>query len=453
MSISIGQHFNIRSLLKFAFPSILMMMFMSLYTIVDGMFVSRYVGSNALSSVNIVYPMVSIFTAIGVMLATGGCAVIAKKMGEDRLSEARSDLSLFVFVGGMIGIVLSGIILLFQTPIIRLLGANDVLVPYCSSYLRILMYFAPVSILQLLFLSYFVAASKPALGLWLTVLGGVTNIVLDYVFLGMLGLGIEGAAVATGLGQLVPAVAGLFFFINKKHELHFQKFHFDGKVLLQACSNGSSEMVSNLSNAVITFLFNIIMMRLAGENGVAAVTIILYGQFLFNSLYLGFSMGIAPIISYNLGSGNKKELRNVFRLSMLFVIFSSLLIAIVSLFSSNWITGIFVERSSETFALASVGFALFSINYLVSGSNIFISSLFTALSDGKTSAIISFSRTFLCMVISLLTLPYFFETNGVWLAVPVAEFVTILLSTYLLWKRNHEFHYWAKPDINNGSVE
>lgn len=441
MSISIGQHFQLKTLLKFAFPSIIMMVFMSLYTIIDGMFVSRYVGSDALSSVNIVYPVISIFTAIGIMLATGGCAVIAKKLGEGNRKEARSDLTLFVVIGGVIGVVLSLLVLLFSTPIVKGLGANEALLGYCTSYLRILMYFAPVSVLQLLFLSFFVAASRPGLGLWLTVSGGIINIVLDYVLLGLLGLGIEGAAIATGLGQLIPAVAGLLFFAFPKKELHFSKFQLDGKVLLQACSNGSSEMVTHLSNAVVTFLFNILMMRLIGEAGVAAITIVLYGQFLFNSLYLGFSMGIAPILSFNLGSKNTKELRNVFRLSVLFVVISSLVVAVLSYLSAHQITGVFVPRSSETFALASTGFALFSLNYIVSGSNIFASSLFTALSDGKTSAIISFCRTFLCMIVSLLVLPYFFGVTGVWLAVPVAEFVTIVLSIFMVFKKNKTFHY------------
>lgn len=442
MSISIGRHFTTRSLLTFAFPSIAMMVFMSLYTIIDGMFVSQFLGSDALSSVNIVLPIISLFVALGVMLATGGCAIIAKKMGEDNLLVARQNLTLFVVVGTLIGIVLAGILLVFITPLVKILGANADLLNYCIKYLRITLLFAPINVLQLLFLSYFIAASRPGLGFALTVAGGITNMVLDYVFLGILGTGIEGAAIATGLGQAVPAIAGLLYFAFGKNELRFTKFSIEWNTLLQACANGSSEMVSNLSNAIITFLFNILMMRLVGAHGVAAITIVLYGQFLFNSLYLGFSMGVGPIISYNLGSKNQKELRHVFRLSTIFVISTSIFIAILSAVSAKPITAMFVDKGSETYTLASTGFALFSINYFFSGFNIYVSSLFTALSDGKSSAIISFSRTFLCMVIFLLVLPIFFGVTGVWLAVPVAEVITILLSLYLLVNKNKLFHYF-----------
>ena len=442
MSISIGRHFTTRTLLGFAFPSIAMMVFMSLYTIIDGMFVSQFLGSDALSSVNIVLPIISLFVALGVMLATGGCAIIAKKMGENNLLVARQNLTLFVVVGTLISIILAGILLVFINPLVKILGANADLLNYCIKYLRITLLFAPVNVLQLLFLSYFIAASRPGLGFGLTVAGGVTNMVLDYVFLGILGMGIEGAAIATGIGQAVPAIIGLLYFAFGKNELRFTKFSMEWDTLLQACANGSSEMVSNLSNAIITFLFNILMMRLVGAHGVAAITIVLYGQFLFNSLYLGFSMGVGPIISYNLGSKNQKELRHVFKLSAIFVISTSIFIAILSAVSAKPITAMFVDKGSETYVLASTGFALFSINYFFSGFNIFVSSLFTALSDGKSSALISFSRTFLCTVIFLLVLPIFFGVTGVWLAVPVAEVITILLSLYLLVNKNKIFHYF-----------
>ena len=282
MSLSISQNFNGRTLLRFALPSMVMMIFMSLYTIVDGIFVSRYVGDAALSSINIVYPIISVFTAIGVMLATGGCAVIGKRLGEGKKELARENLTLFVIFSIIISVLLSAIFLCFAKPIVILLGANDVLIPYCVRYLSILMWFAPISVLQLLFLSYFVVASKPNLGLFLTVLSGIINVVLDYVFLDIFQAGIEGAAFATGIGQTIPAIVVLIVFFNKKKELHFCKFKWDGKALLKACSNGASEMVTHMSAAIVTFLFNIIMMKLAGESGVAAITIVLYGQFLFH---------------------------------------------------------------------------------------------------------------------------------------------------------------------------
>ena len=302
MSTSISQHFSPWSLLKFAFPSIIMMMFMSLYTIVDGIFISRFIGSNALSSLNIVYPVASVVIAIGTMLATGGNAVISRYLGEDKQQLAKECLSLFTLVGFLLSLLASILAHLFPDFISRALGANDLLLADCRTYLTVLMTFAPACMLQTLFQSYLVTAEAPHLGLFLTMIAGVINAGMDYVLIVYCNLGIAGAALATGLGQMVPALAGLVFFLNQKHTLHLTRFTMHTKELIQACYNGSSEMVNQLSNAVITFLFNIILMRLAGPNGVAAITILLYGQFLFNAFYLGFSIGISPIVGYQYGA-------------------------------------------------------------------------------------------------------------------------------------------------------
>ena len=298
MSTSISQHFSPWSLLKFTFSSIIMMMFMSLYTIVDGIFISRFIGSNALSSLNIVYPVASIVIAIGTMLATGGNAVISRYLGEEKIQLAKECLSLFTLTGFLLSLLMSILSLLFPDFISRALGANDLLLADCRTYLSILMGFAPACMLQTLFQSYLVTAGAPHLGLFLTMIAGIINAGLDYVLIVSCDLGIAGAALATGLGQMVPALAGLVFFLNQKHALHLTRFTMHTKELIQACYNGSSEMVNQFSNAVITFLFNIILMRLAGPNGVAAITILLYGQFLFNAFYLGFSIGISPIVGY-----------------------------------------------------------------------------------------------------------------------------------------------------------
>ena len=253
--------------------------------------------------------------------------------------------------------------------------------------------------------------------------------------------GIEGAAFATGIGQTIPAIVGLIVFFNKKKELHFCKFKWDGKALLKACSNGASEMVTHMSAAIVTFLFNIIMMKLAGESGVAAITIVLYGQFLFHSMYLGYSMGVAPIFSFQYGANNQRQLKNVFKLSILFITISSVIITIASFGLADFIVAVFVERGSKTFLLAKSGFFLFSINYLFCGTNIFASSLFTALSDGKTSAIISFLRTFFFIIVSLLTLPAILGITGVWLAVPFAELLTIFIAIMYLVRKKKIYNY------------
>lgn len=427
MTESIGQKFNTKTLLKFAFPSIIMMIFMSLYTIVDGVFISRYLGSSALSAANIVYPAINLLYAVGIMLATGGSAIVAANLGKGKKKEGRDQFTFFVVVG--LGISVLFLILEngFTTQISKLLGSNKELLADCNRYLRTLSWFAPASMLQMLFQMFFVTAGHPGLGLGVTVAGGVTNAVLDYVFLHIVGTNIVGAAVATGMGQLIPAVVGVCFFFGKKKDLHFSKFHMDLTAFLSACANGASEMVTNVSTAIVTYLFNIILMKMVGENGVAAITIILYAQFLFNSLFMGFSMGVAPVISYNYGGKREKELKKIVNISKNFMLTTSLVLALLSFFMADFVALIFVEKASGTFVLASQGLRIFALGFLFSGYNIFLSSYYTALGDGKTSAVISFSRTFVCILLSLIILPKIWGLAGVWLAIPVAELVSFVL--------------------------
>lgn len=441
MSNSIAKKFNFFSLLWFALPTMIMMVFMSLYTIVDGIFVSRLVGTNALSAMNIVFPVLCLVIAVGVMLATGGNAVIAKQLGEQKEEEARKNFSLLIAAGTAAGVLIMAAGLAFMEPLVRLQGATEVLLADCMTYLRINLYFAPACILQLLFQVFFVTAGKPHLGLALTIGGGVANMVLDYLFMGPLQMGVAGAALATGMGQLIPAVFGLLYFRLVRSTLYLVKPHISLRVLKESCLNGSSEMVTNLSNAVVTYLFNIMMLKFLGEPGVAAITIVLYGQFLFNALYMGFSMGVAPVISFNYGSGNEGMLRRLFKICIGFISVSSVLIAGAALFLSPYIVEIFTRRGTETYEIAKTGFFIFSFNYIFAGLNIFASSMFTAFSDGKISAIISFVRTFVLIVIHILLLPYLFGVNGIWLAVPLAEFMTAFLSLYYFRKKKTVYHY------------
>ncbi|MFR5602426.1 MAG: MATE family efflux transporter, partial [Lachnospiraceae bacterium] len=289
MSQSISQEFKFVSLLKFAFPSMVMMVFMSLYTIVDGIFISRLLGSNALSAANIIYPVLSILIAVGIMLATGGSAIVATKMGEKKEQEARQNFSLITVTALIFGILSLIFGNLFITEIVKVLGATELLLKECEIYLGVLLLFALACVLQLIYQCFFVTAGKPGIGLAVTILGGITNAALDYLLMGPFQMGIAGAAVATGMGQLIPAIVGTVYFFFVKKDLYFVKPKMDKKVLFGSCTNGSSEMVTNLANAVITYLFNMIMLKLLGEDGVAAITIVLYGQFLFNALYMGFS--------------------------------------------------------------------------------------------------------------------------------------------------------------------
>lgn len=441
MNNTIAKEFTVSSLLRFAFPTMVMMMFTSLYTIVDGIFVSRFVGTNALSAVNIVYPLINVVIGVGVMLATGGSAVIARQMGEGKNEDARRNFSFLVLFGVLAGVVIGVLGLLFTRPIVLMLGASEALVGYCEEYLRILLLFAPAMMLQLLFQTFFVTAGKPMLGLLLTVGAGVTNAVLDYVLIVPLQMGIRGAALATVTGYLLPSVFGVVYFLRRKEGLHFIRPRFNGKVLRESAFNGMSEMVTNLSMGIITFLFNITMMRYLGEDGVAAITIVMYSQFLLTSMFLGFSMGVGPVVSYNYGSANHPQLKKVFKICIWSVGISSVVILVCSLLFSSSLVGVFTPKDSPVYAIASRGFLLFSVNYLFAGVNIFASAFFTALSDGKVSAIISLMRTFVFIVLGMLLLPLFLQVDGIWLAVPFAELLSILLSFFFLRRGARKYQY------------
>lgn len=442
MNNSLARKFTFTSLIKFSIPTIIMMIFMSLYTMVDGVFVSRLVGTNALSAVNIVFPLVSIVIAIGIMLATGSSAVIAKKMGEGNYKQARENFSLVSVVSLAIGVIFTILGLIFINPLIRLLGASDAIFNLCYEYTYMLLFFIPFSILAMLFQTLFVTAGKPVIGLVSTILGGIANIVLDYVFISPMNMGIAGAALATGIGYSIPSLIGLlYFFINRKNALHFVKPKFDFKFLLKSCTNGSSEMVTNLSTAVTTFLFNIIMMNYMGEDGVAAITIILYVQYLLTAVYLGYSTGIAPILSFKYGHKDTPQIKRIFNISIKFILACSVISLLISYLLAKPIVSIFSPEGSTVFNITVNGFHLFAISFLFTGINIFASALFTAFSDGKTSAIISFLRTFVFIVLMLILLPMIININGVWLAVPVAEALGIVVSIIYLYKKRHKYNY------------
>lgn len=441
MNHAITQEFTFHSLMKFIFPTMIMMMFLSLYTIVDGIFVSRFLGSNSLSSLNIVYPVLSLILAIGIMLATGGSAIIAKKMGENKQHEAYENFSFISLVAVVFGFLFILIGNLFLEEICLLLGANEILLADCKKYLQIMLYFAPITMLQLLYQTFFVTASFPKLGLIVTLLGGFSNMFLDYFFMGVLHMDVSGAALATGIGQSIPAVVGLFFFFRNRHGLHYVLPKWDFHVFLQCCFNGSSEMVSNLSQAFVTFLFNIVMLELLGGPGVAAITIALYAQFLFNGLFFGFSMGVAPVFSYNYGAENIDQIRHIYKICTRFIIISSIVIFVLSIVSTPALVGIFTSKSDITYDITVHGFTIFAFNFLFNGINIFASSLFTAFSNGKISAIISFLRTFVIIDISIIVLPRILGVDGVWLSVVLAEFITSIISIIYLILFKNIYHY------------
>lgn len=438
---SIAADFTFMGLVRFALPSMIMMVCMSLYVIVDGIFISRFVGTNALSAVNIVYPVITITNAVGILFSTGGSAIIARKMGEGLIQEARENLSLIVLGAVAVCMAISALALSFLDPLIYFLGASDALYDYCRDYLTVMMIFAPVSVLQFLFQQFLVTAGRPSLGMLLTISAGLSNIVFDYIFIVPLNMGIAGAAWGTVTGYTIPAIVGIIFFLRKKTELHFSRPKLDLKVLLYACGNGSSEMVSNLANSVITFLYNIVMMRLAGEAGVASITIVLYAEFLFSSLYLGYGIGVSPVISYNYGSKNTARLKRLFKTCMTFICGLSVLIFAAAMLLSSTVVTIFTPRGTDVYELSVHGMRLFSMAYIFSGVNIFSSALFTALSNGIVSASISFMRTFALILPSILLLPRLLSVDGVWLAVPIAELICLTVSVFFLVSQNKRYHY------------
>ncbi|MDE6181861.1 MAG: polysaccharide biosynthesis C-terminal domain-containing protein, partial [Eubacteriales bacterium] len=321
-----NRKFGLISILKLTIPSIIMMSFMSLYTMVDGAFVSRFVSTDALSATNIVFPFINFMIGISVMIASGGCALVMKKLGEGKEEEARKDFSLIITFALIISIAITILGIVFIDPIIRFLGSTDILYEYCKDYLFYMILFAVPTILKFIFEQFLIAINKAGLALTLSFFGGILNIILDYLFIGVLGFGIKGAAIATNLGYAIPALVGLIIFFSKKNVLYYEKPSKDFKVILKSCYNGCSEMISQVSNGIITFLFNLATLKLMGEDGVAAITVILYIQFLVSSVFIGYSMGIAPKISFYYGNEDKNMLKKIIGNSLKFIWGASILI-------------------------------------------------------------------------------------------------------------------------------
>ncbi len=409
-------------LLTFTFPTILMMLFLSLYTTVDGIMVSRLVSENALAAVNIVFPVVSLILAIALMFSSGANAIIAFHLGEKNTKKAREKLSATYCYGFIVSLGILAIGTLFMDPIIRLLGTSDSLSLYAKPYLSIMLIFTPMIFFQIFTQTFLVTEGKPLQGLLLSLASGVINIVLDYIFIAHFRWGISGAALATGLGYTLTGTYGLLYFGFHKHAvLKLAKPSFDWSFFLKTTTNGASEMVSNLAIAFTTFLFNITMLRLIGNDGVVAITIILYVQFIQMAIYFGYSQGVSPLISYLHGSKETQELQMLIRKSFVFIFVASALVIALSYVFLEPLIQLFVTKGTPVFDITKEGFTIFLVAYVFMGFNVFMSAMFTALGNGRVSATLSFLRTFVFITGALLLLPNAMGLLGVWIAVPLSE--------------------------------
>lgn len=441
MEAIFSKKFTMGQFMKFVSPSIISMVFLSLYTIIDGIFVSNFVGSDALAAINIVLPTMSIIWGIGIMMSTGGSAIIGYKMGENKKEEANEIFSLITVFSAGVGIIISVVSLIFIEDIMRFMGADERLLSYCIAYGYLILGTAPIAIVKSLMEYLIRTDGKAHVSLAISLVGGIWNIIFDYVFIVVLDMGIAGAALATVSGILVSMLIGIAYFIWGKSVLKFTKPKWNPKVIIETIVNGCSELVTELSTGVTTFVFNRAVMQFAGADGVAALTIILYAHFLLISTYLGFTMGLAPMISYNYGAGNIKKLKETMKYSTYFLITSAIGIFLIAVLGGEFIVRAFIAPGTEVYDLAVQGMKIFAWGFLVMGINVFASGLFTAFGNGKVSAIISFSRAFLFILVGLIILVPAFELTGIWMTIPFAEFVTVGISIVLIKRYRKEYGY------------
>ena len=440
--IKLSDHFTYQRLLRFTFPSVVMMVFTSLYGVVDGVFVSNYAGKTPFAAINLVWPVVMILGALGFMFGTGGSALVAKILGEQDKKYANRVFSSIVYTSTLLGVVLSVLGLLFIRPIVAMLGGEGQLALDGVLYGSVLFSAVFTFILQNEFQSFLVVAEKPKLGLWVTVAAGVSNIVLDYLLIGILGWGLLGAALATVFSQVVGFVIPLgYFLFNKQGVLRLGKSGRYPKELLKSCTNGSSEMLANISLSLVNILYNFQFLALAGEDGLSAYGVMMYINFVFVSAFLGYSMGVAPVVSYHFGAKNTEELRNLFQKSLvLLTVCAVAMVALAELLSVP-LSKMFVGFDEALYQMTCRGFRIYSVSFLLSGYNIFASAFFTALNNGAVSAMLSFFRSLIFPVICVFVCPLLFELDGLFGAVIATEFLAILLSSLFLWKNRKRYQY------------
>ena len=443
MEIRLSDHFSYGKLFRFALPSVVMMLFSSIYGVVDGLFVSNFVGKTEFAAINLLMPVLMIAGAFGFMIGAGGTAVVAKTLGEGEPELAKRYFSLFVYITAISGAAISLHGIIFIRPLSMMLGAEGAMLDACVRYGRIVLAAMPFFMLQNLFQSFMIVAERPKLGLAVTVCAGVANMVLDAFLILVVPLGLEGAALATSISQLVGGIIPVIYFAKKNSsQLALTKTKFYGRALLRAIANGSSELMSNISMSIVTIIYNFQLMKFAGEDGIAANGIIMYVAFIFIAMFIGFAVGTAPIIGYHYGAQNASELKSLLKKGATVMVASGAVMTLTSIIFARPLSAIFAGYDPQLLEMTVNGLKIHSTCFIFASLGIFGSSYFTALNNGLISAIISFTRTLIFQVGALLLLPIFLDLNGVWLATPISEVLSLILTVILFIANRKKYKYF-----------
>ena len=441
--IQLSDHFGYRRLIRFTVPSILMMIITSIYGVVDGFFISNFVGKTPFAAVNFIMPFLMVVGALGFMFGTGGSALIAKTMGEGNEEKAQKIFSMLVYATIISGVVISVTSIIFLRPIASFLGAEGTMLDDCVTYGRIILIALPFLMVQYAFSSLVVTAEKPKLGLVVTIIAGVTNMIGDALFMVVLEWGVVGAALATAIGQVVGGIIPLIYFARKNSSrLKLGKPCWDGKALIKTCTNGSSELLNNISMSIVGMLYNAQLLKYAGENGVAAYGTIMYVNFIFLALFIGYSTGVAPVISYHFGAKNTDELKGLLKRSAVIILSSSAVMFIVAKFMATPLAKIYVGYDEELLSMTVHAFEIYAFSFLFAGIAIFGSAFFTALNDGLTSALIAFLRTLVFQISAVMLMPLIWGLDGIWMSVIFAEFMAVVVTMIFLVAKRKKYRYW-----------
>jgi len=441
-AIQLSDHFTCGKLLRFVLPSIVMMVFTSIYGVVDGLFVSNFAGKTSFAAINLVMPFIMVLGGIGFMIGTGGTALVAKVMGEGDAEKANRYFSMMLLFTVLVGAVLTALGLVFMRPVALFLGATEQMLPSCVLYGRIVIGFTTAFMLQNVFQSFLIAAEKPKLGLLATVAAGLTNMALDALFIAGFRWGVAGAAIATGLSQCVGGLLPLIYFLRPNtSRLRLVRTKLEARTLANACANGSSELMSNISSSIVSILYNFQLLHFIGEDGVSAYGVLMYVQFIFVAIFIGYSIGCAPIVGFHYGAQNHEELKNLLRISVRLMVSGGVVLTALAFVLASPLAKLFVGYDEGLYALTCHAFRLFSFAFLFAGFNIFASSFFTALNNGLISAVISFLRTLVFQTSSVLLLPLLFDVDGIWYAISVAEICATILSLIFLFAKKNKYHY------------